>query len=472
MTLGKLATYFAPFVANATLRSIGIPLTTYLLGPEEFGLFALMMGVVNICTVLASSVTGYVINHHFKPGQIAPNRLITTLAVLEIGIGLVLAVICFAGWSGFSRWMGVAGEVSPFGFLLLLLSVPLGAFWTSGSMMIIFDGRAKLYSCTMIGQGIVQLATSLFALYVLGWHVGALIAGQVSGIATAAVGGYIGLRRHLSLGIDRTIVRESVSLMPWSMLSGFANSATDLLERVILARVASTHALGLYVHSQNYRTMLGSAGKAFVQVLQPTMMREAHSEKMDFRETRAGWNIVYAMFTSAGLVFSLVGKEVVGLLTHGKFTNAAVFVPFWCVFLTFQYLGRPQTATLYARGQGKRMSSAILAGKLASGALMLLLGLPLQAFGLVIAVLIGELINRSILQYWTYRLWKLPFQDGAALAGAALVISCNLFFFWIPVAFVFRASLLACATVVMLVLVWKSGQKFLSDNLGMLQKAP
>ena len=298
MRAGKILIYFLPFVANSLLRLVAIPITTYVLGPPEYGLFALMMGVVNICTVLATSVTGYVINHRAPPGEIAPRGLVLTVALLEIAAGLTLAALCLVVWPWFARWMGIAGDVSLGAFLILLLSVPLGAFWTSGTMMIVFDQRAGLYSATMIAQGVIQLLATIVALYVFGWRVGALVAGQVAGIATCAVGGYFGLQKHFSIHFDRGVLRESLALMPWSIVSGFANSSTDLLERVVLGRVTNTFQLGLYVHSQSYRSMFGTAGKAFAQVLQPAMLREARAEETDFRETQDGWNVVFAMFTA------------------------------------------------------------------------------------------------------------------------------------------------------------------------------
>jgi O-antigen/teichoic acid export membrane protein len=417
----KLFTYFMPFVANSLLRLIAIPITTYVLGPREYGLFALMMGLVNICTVLATSVTGYVINHRAHPGETAPEGLIVTLAVLEILVGLILTVVCMGLWPWFARWMGIVGDAPYLNFLALLLSVPLGAFWTSGSMMIVFDDRAVLYSGTLIAQGAIQLVATIVALYCFHWRVGSLVAGQVMGVATCAVGGYLGLRRHFSVGLDRSIVRESLALMPWSILSGFANSSTDLLERVVLGRVTNTFQLGLYVHSQSYRTMLAQAGKAFYQILQPAMLIEARSEKLDFSETRRGWNVVFAMVSLMGVGFALVGQEIISWLTHGKFAAAAIYVPFWCIYLLLLYIGRPQVAMLYAHGQGKKISSASLAGNLVSGLLMLALGIPFHAFGLVAAVIAGELVNRIVLQYWTYRIWSIGFHDGYALAGATIV---------------------------------------------------
>jgi O-antigen/teichoic acid export membrane protein len=468
----KLAIYLAPFFINAGLRVVGIPLTTYVLNPREFGLFALMMGVIAICTVLASSVTGYVVNHHFRPGETAPPRLLATVAGVEIAIGLFLALICFAGWPIFSAWMGISGDLSPFSFLALLLSVPVGALWTSGSMVMIFDGLAKLYTGTLMVQAVAQLLATLVSLYVMDWRVGALVAGQIAGIAVCAIGGSIGMKRHFSLGVDRHVVRESFSLMPLAMASGLANSGTDLMERVVLGRVSGTTELGLYVHSQSYRSMLGTAGKAFVQVLQPAMMREARSPEKDFSETRAGWNLVYALFTGIGLVFSLVGEEIVSLLTHDKFTSAAVFIPFWCVFLTFQYLGRPQTATLYANGQGKTISSALLVGNIVSGILMIALGIPFHAFGLVAAVLTGELVNRAILQYWTFRLWQLPFQDTAAIGGSVLVILTDVVFAIWPLPLVWRLLLLVIALAMIAVAIWRSALKFLFDQKSALQAIP
>jgi O-antigen/teichoic acid export membrane protein len=457
----KLATYFLPFIANSLLRLITIPATTYILGPPEYGLFALMMGVVSICTVLASSATSYVINHHVHPGDLAPGKLIMTLLGIEAGFGFILALICFLSWADFARWMGVSGDVSPLAFLALLLSVPLGAFWTSGNMVMVFDGRARLYSATLIAQGIVQLLASVFALYILNWRVGALVSGQIAGIATCAVGGYFGLKRHFSIGFDRKIAREALVLMPWSTVSGFANSGTDLLERVVLGRVTGAAQLGLYVHAQSYRGMFGTAGKAFVQVLQPAMMREARAGQTDFPDTREGWNLVYVMFSMMGITFALVGREIIGLLTHGKFVGAAVFVPFWCVYLTFQYLGRAQVAMMYVHGQGKRISSALLASNIVSGALMLVLGIPFHGFGLVAAVLAGEAVNRALLQFWTYRLWSLPFQDGFALLGSASVIVTAITVDSLAVPLVLRAFVLLLICAVVAVTMAPSARRFL-----------
>ena len=461
MNAKKFAIYLAPFFINSAVRIVGIPLTTYILGPEEFGLFALMMGVVAVCTALASSATGYDLNHKAKPGDVAPNHLIVTLAVSEAIVGLILAVLSMAGWPFFSRWMGISGDVSTWGFLVLLLSVPLGAFWTSGSVMVVFDGKAALYSGTLVAQGIVQLVAQLVALYIFGWHVGALIAGQFLGIATCAIGGYLALRRHLSMGIDWRTVRETLSLMPWAMASNLANSSTDLLERVLLGRVTSAYELGLYVHSQSYRTMFGAGGKAFVQVLQPAMMREARALDPNFSETRDGWNVVYVMFSLFGMVFALLGQEIIGALTHGKSTGAAIFVPFWCIFLTFQYLGRAQVATLYAHGQGKKISASLLAANMVSGCLMILLGIPFHAPGLVTAVLLGELTNRALLQHWTRRRWNLPFQDFYALAGAACIVAAVALNYLLMPPLAIRLVLLATIILSALALVGPAARRFL-----------
>jgi lipopolysaccharide exporter len=404
------------------LRLIAIPLTTYVLGPKEYGFFALMMGVVSVFTVVASSVTGYILNHHVTPGQIAPARLIGTTALIEICIGSVLVIVGFLIWPRFAGWMGLHGDVSSLGFLFLLLSVPAGAFWSAGSIMIIFDERAVLYSVIMVAQGMVQLAVTLISLYILGWKVGSLVAGQCAGVLTAAAGGYLGLRRHMTPGFCRATLREVLGLMPWAIASNIANSSTDLLERVVLGKVAGPVALGLYVHSQSYRSMLTSGGKAFSQVLYPDMLREAKSGSRDFTETRKGWDVAFAGITVIGLFFVFLGQEMIGLLTHGKFVGAAVFVPFWCIFLLLQYTGRAQVAMLYAHGQGKKISSALLVSNIVSGILMIALGLPYGAVGLVIAVLSGEVVNRVLLQYWTYRLWSVPFQDGYAIAGTIAIL--------------------------------------------------
>lgn len=457
----KLFTYFLPFVSNSLLRLVAIPVTTYILGPPEYGLFALMMGVVNICTVLATSVTGYVVNHHAPPGQVAPRGLIATVALIEVGVGLILALTCMLGWASFARWMGIAGDISPYSFLALLLSVPLGALWTSGSMMMVFDQRANLYSVTMITQGVMQLAATIAALYLLHWRVGALVAGQVAGIATCAVGGYLGLRRHVSVTFDGRVARESVGLMPWSMISGFANSSTDLLERLVLGRVTSTYQLGLYVHAQSYRAMFGTAGKAFVQVLQPAMMKEARSGSLDFSDTRDGWDVVYVMFSLFGVVFALVGREIIGLLTHGKFVGAAIYVPFWCIYLTFQYLGRAQVAMLYAHGEGKKISSALLMSNIVSGCLMVALGVPFGAPGLVAAVLCGEVVNRVMLQHWTRQRWNLPFQDFYAVGGAFLIAAFTAVAYLLVPPLTVRIGLLSMVVIGAAVLIGPAARRFL-----------
>ncbi len=462
MRAGKLLTYFLPFVVNSLLRLAAIPVTTYILGPPEYGLFALMMGVVNICTVLATSVTGYIINHRAHPGEVAPRGLIVTVALVEVIAGLILICLCMAGWPWFARWMGVAGDVSSLSFLWLLLSVPLGAFWTSGSMVMVFDQRAGLYSTTLIAQGAIQLLTTVVALYVFDWRVGSLVAGQVMGVLVCAIGGYLGLKRHFSFTLDRGIVQESLALMPWSMASGFANSSTDLLERVVLGRVTNTFQLGLYVHSQSYRTMLAQAGKAFYQVLQPAMLIEARSTSLDFSGSRKGWNVVFAMISLMGVGFALLGEEVISWLTHGKFKESAIFVPFWCIFLLFQYTGRPQVAMLYAHGQGKKISSALLIGRLVSAFLMVVLGVPFHAFGLVAAVIAGELVNRVALHYWSHRQWALGFHDGYALAGAAAIALVAAVTNLIAIPLAVRMAVFGALTVMILIISGPTAYRFLS----------
>jgi O-antigen/teichoic acid export membrane protein len=381
-----------------------------------------MASVAAVVTALASSATGYIISHKIEPGKTAPNRVIFSVVSMEILLGVLLGIVALLLWPLLVGITSLPEEGMRGAYTAILLSVPLGAIWTTGSQIAIFDGRAGLYATTLIGQGVLQLIVTLLFLYGLGMHIGSLVAGQIAGSVVASVGGIVALRKHYSPGFDTRIFTSSMTLLPWAVVSALASSAWEFVERITLGRCADLHQVGLYVHAQSYRSLMQSSGKAVQNVLMPIMMREAHAKSTGFAKTRAGWDFVFCVFTAAGWFFALIGKEVVGLLTHGKFIEAAIYLPFLCCILLLQYLGRADVAMMYATGQGNALSRVTLASNLAGMGIMLVLTAWFGIFGLILAAALREVTYRTLIRVWSWKRYGNSFHDGLAIIGMTSIL--------------------------------------------------
>lgn len=426
--LSRLSWFGVATVVPAAISFIALPFLTLRLDPAHYGAFALGAAVGNVVPMLAG--IGAVNSLSSSAGT--DRALLTAgfLSALVIGflaalvIGSTLAVVGHDWLPGPLLWLSLAAGA-------------LSGAWTVGADYLVARGRARPYAAVAIGQAaLTPTATGIWllaglddmaALFV-GWLAGALF----SCIATVAL-----LAPSLTLRIGRDDFRRVRGVGGPMTLSNVLEWTGTLAERWLINVAASASAVGLFVHSQQYRNLANTALKVLVRSNWSVSVAEARESPSTFRKSAPVWEAIDMGLIGAGLGLALVGREAIDLLTHGKFGSAAPLAAAWIVILLVQNATRPAAFVLIGNDRAAWLGRIAIVAQLAFLALVLAgtgtLGVWMPVYARLAAALItwaGNAVAASRLHAHAARQrWLFP---GVALivATATLTETASLPFSW------------------------------------------
>jgi O-antigen/teichoic acid export membrane protein len=119
------------------------------------------------------------------------------------------------------------------------------------------------------------------------------------------------------------------------------------LDRFVIQRWLDLSTLGIYAHSQSYRGMFITVTKAYSRTMTPTFLElfagDPAQPRRQVEETVSLW---YLCVTAGGILVTLFSPEVIHILTHGKFDQAAELVPIWFLLVFAHSMAIPYTQYL------------------------------------------------------------------------------------------------------------------------------
>lgn len=416
--LGRFSLFLAPSIFQVALSFLMLPLATLVVGPHEYGVFALASAYTAFGSAIATMGGSYVIAHRFPGSSEAEAReLISTITLLGMAAVAAYGVLLIAAWP-----MLPGAENIPIGCLILaVVAMVASQPWVVAIDVITIRGDARSFAIMSVAQSILSAIALAAALFVLDLRVGALFVSQVTSAAVALVGGMYLLRRYFHSRINPAVLRELRAIGLLSALGNVAEATQVAVERGLLSRHAGVSQLGLYSHSQQYRGFVSLPVKALARSIWPTTLRDAREDSSAFARTREAWDLVFVGLTLFGLFFSTVGDWAIGLLTNGKFSAAYQIAAFWMAYLILQNAGKPQTGVLYALGGGASYARLVVASA-GVGILSLFALVPVfGVWGALAGVTLQQVFLRAGVQLSARAVRHSPFQDGWAYFGIAYI---------------------------------------------------
>lgn len=400
-----------------------LPLTTRILGPADYGTFALVAGFTMFGGSIATGSATFLISAQFVSANFDERRdLVTTVLGVTFAIGVLLAVALGVAWIAMPRSMGLADQIGDAaaycGLLSMLLSIP----WSVAYLLQIVSGDPSRYAITILTSTVVGTIATLVSLFVLQIGGLALFAGLVAGSFVQFIGAAVVLRPYMVLRFAPALALRAVRLTFFGLVSNSFDALQVLIERSMLAAYTGLHSLGLYTHAQQYRSGMFLPVKALANAVWPTTLVEAKSPALAFDVTARAWAPGYVLLAFVCIGFACVGRELIGLLTNGKFVDSTPFAVVLVILLLAQFSGRPQLGLLYARDRGEFLS--VCTGLSAGAGIVALLVLvpPLGAVGAVIALYVQHFSFRLGVHWRAQEEAKTPFKDMSAVFGGALAL--------------------------------------------------
>lgn len=415
--------FLVPSVLQGAVSFATLPLATLLLGPADYGAFAVVSAITALGGAISSLGSTYLFSKAFSkesPEQV--RQAVSQQVVFSMSIAVVFAITLILAWRQLAKLSSSLMDVPTSGLVLSALAMVPATLWALALDVLTLDGRAKTFALVGTAQSLVSAATLLCGLFLLGLEGVALFLSGAIGSIVAGAGGYIVLRRYLEWPRfsknEFGALRGAVSLTVANVIEVIYLS----VERNLLAVLDGLASLGLYSHSQQYRLMVGVATKALARSVWPVTLNEAKICPTQFRNTGHYWGLAHLVLSFVGLVFAALGVELIGLLTHGKFSDAGPYAAMGIAYLLIQNCGKPQTGVLYADGESKLFARISIVATLCALATALYVIPLFGIWGALLALFIQQVVLRLAIQFYVARMITTPFQDGWALAGFGVII--------------------------------------------------
>ncbi len=402
-----------------------IPMATFVLGPEDYGVYGMAVVVVALVVAVCETGSAYVLYGHYPAlDEFGRAQLQSTLIALAFFLGLLAAVVVLLGWPMLARQVPLLSELTRSEIWLLCLTLPLRTTWSIMNPILIVRQRSEWLAASLLLQSVVNMLVILACLYLLETGRSALFWGQCAGLLVCTALPLALLRRSVWVPVKMQWLRQvrGVALGAW--FAGLVDNTRATLENALIVNAASGEALGNYNHARVYQGLMTQGTNAFANVLWPIALKEAQLANSRFAHIRPAWDLVYAGLACVGVGAVFLGEEVVSLLTHGKFVLAGAWLPWLVVYVLLQNSGKPATAMLYAANKGNLYSRirifTVMVAMLALWALV-----PGYGVEAVLFVVIAEmLMTRVWLAVAARRIGLVPFQDHWIVVGSLLTVAC------------------------------------------------
>jgi O-antigen/teichoic acid export membrane protein len=451
--LSRFAWFLVPGVVQGAVGFLMIPLATLRLGPYDYGAFALVTGLTAVGTSLALLGSGYRLAEVFGRGNAVEERDIVS-AQVATSTFIVLAamlIVAILWWQGGQYWSSLSAV--PAEGIALSAAAMLGTgWWLVATEILTLTRRARMFAVGMITQSVVNAVTLMLALFVFDLGGLALYVAAFAASIAALCGALVALRPYLTARVSRQQMGRICTGAGLMSVSNTSEAGYQAIERSLLSSGVSFSQLGLYVHAQQYKALIALAIKAGARSVWRDSLDEARRDDGAFVQTRNIWSLCYLAITLGGLTLGAIGKEVIGVMTHGKFIDAAPYAAASIAILLAQHLGKPQTAVLYAHGHGNAYARSVVISLVVAAMAAVLLIPSLGVWGALLAGLTQSITLRLQLYVLAKRLAKAPRQDRLAWWGLGLLL-LQLAFDRVYDAASIAARLEVCA-VLLAVLCW------------------
>lgn len=390
---------------------IMVPITTYYLDAVDFGLVAILAAITAPLSPLASAGASWVYGaNYFQISEEERKELLFNILFLDILLKGVLVLACWLGREWLLKtFVADYRPIHEFYFKLILLTYLFGTLWPTISSVLIIMRRAKLHAIFEIGQWIVGLAVIVLGLAVFRLQVLALFLAPLISSLVSLLGELVFVHRHIRWMICGRWISEILRVGVPSIPANVAEAAGNAADRYFIQRWIGLASLGIYSHSQAYANIFRMFNKAFGRTIGPRAL-EVFSRVLPTDELKSAMRSWYAVLFFGGTCCALFAGELVGLLTHGKFTAAAPLVTVWFFLIISHSFGIPSSQYLLSRKAVRVLMQGRIFVSLAGVGLTALLTYNFGILGAGVSIVFTNFCIQLVFVWMAKRLGS-PYRD-------------------------------------------------------------
>jgi len=416
--------YFTSSIVVPLLGILSLPIFTLKLGSEQYGVYAIASSLATVVSAASGSFSYLSLSAQLNSYN-DENRRLYLGAVLLIGVlfSLIFSFCFLLVYFVLGNTFGLE-LLSRTAVILTFVGAFFGSVWSICVEILTIQGRAKDFSLSSIAQTLANVITVCVMLFVFDSIKYALLWGFVCASLVGALGAYVSLHGNFTVRNLHHWVPIAWHGGGYSVFASLMENGKNAVERYYIGLVNGANQLGLLAHGQYYKNATMIVVNAISRGLVPTIMLEAKEGYQNFSTSMKIWTSVQIMIVVITLCFTLVGRELIGILTHDKFVEAYPYAIAMMSTLLLQTMAKPQSTLLLVRGKGKFYSNLNTASAI-MGLIILFITVPyFGVWGAIIATVFQIITLRAALFWVAHRITPIPFADYWVIVGLVLTGFC------------------------------------------------
>jgi O-antigen/teichoic acid export membrane protein len=461
--VGRVMTLAAATAFNAILSVALLPLATRHLGASDYGTYGLLMSIVVLVGAAADGGAGLLVPTHYGSASASERaRLFVSLAVFAGAGASTAGVLLIILWTW--QHSGFGDQAFPLTAIILsAVLMPLRAITNISVMIFSVTGRGLAIAAQIAIQSLVVFLTTLAALFEFSMGGSSLFIGALCGQFAGLCAGLIALgHAHVLSFPSRDWFRHAATNAQTTAASGLVDGTRGFGENALLTSAIGLHAVGILGHARLYHGLLMALSNAVGHNLWAKSLEEARNPHSSFEITQSAWTPVQIAITCAGMIFAFVGKEIVDVISNGKLTVAAAYIPALFVIALIQTTEQPANAIVCA---SRRAASATWTRTIMALGSFVALYPTVILFGIngVVALCMAEAVAyRIYLRMLASRERNVPFQDQVAVFGSFAIIAETAYMHWAAPLLAIQLTLMVMGIVMLMFVARRSISEMIS----------
>ena len=395
-------------VISAAVSAISVLIIARILGPENYGLYAISMIVPSLLTLFLKlgMDTGLIkylasLRVNNKENRIA--KLLIHAVSFKSITGLTLTVVCFTFSDYFARYILQRPEITPYIQLASLLIVLQEVLYTLNSAFVGMD-RAEYNALTTDTQAILKAVISAL-LVILGFGIYGALTGYVASYVAACILGfaiftlkiYRPLNHSNNNGNSGELLENLKLLTKYGFplyLSVLIGGFTAQYQNILLAIFTSNVDIGNFKAATNFNILITTISVPIATSLLPAFSKielESEGVKNLFKHSVKYTSMVILPIATLILIYS---REMVKIIYGENYTTASYFLSLSMLQYYLIGIGGLVLGSLFnGLGETKLSLKITIVRSTTLIILALILTYLFKIPGLILAILVSSLVG-------------------------------------------------------------------------------
>lgn len=383
--------YFIGIILQTAFGLGSIIIGTKYLNSDDYGYYSIILSLTTLLGSWSDAGSTTIITGFYK-GENKDKSAISSLVMISILISLTFSLIFYVFQPTILNIFSIRRDISGAARTIPCLAIPAIGLNSILLQLLIVSGKGKYGGILHSLQGFFSFLSIIIFISIYNLGLNALFIAQISGVIIPTAIVAILIRNEFSEPPRFYWVKEILKRFPSIVAGSLSENFFRITEEGMLAKYSGLGVLGSYSHSKLYQGYINKIINATSYSILPRSLQEGREQGKKFQKTMEVWNYIYFFLSLSGIISITILPEIINIITHGKFIQASVFVPWLIVYIIIQHSAKGATAAIFAQGHGE-ISARIRTITAATGSVAIII---LSSFYGVYGVLFSLIFEMTI----------------------------------------------------------------------------